>query len=180
MMAAAPEASSKRQRILIVEDEPFIRLALEAMLPDLGYEVAGSASVVSNALDLIESEQIDCAILDVNLGLQRIDPVADLLAARGCPFVFTTGHGVSGLPSRHAGRPVIEKPFGLEQLEALLRAELEPHADGRPRLKTEAAQLLPERLSGDRRLAGRRPAARRDANVSATKLLRQGMSRGGV
>src|SRR5579875_1913750 len=105
MMAAAPEASSKRQRILIVEDEPFIRLALEAMLPDLGYEVAGSASVVSNALDLIESEQIDCAILDVNLGLQRIDPVADLLAARGCPFVFTTGHGVSGLPSRHAGRP---------------------------------------------------------------------------
>ena len=76
---------------MIVEDEPFITLALEAMLPELGYDVAGLAAKVSAALELIGRERIDGAILDVNLGLQRIDPVADLFAARACPFIFTRG-----------------------------------------------------------------------------------------
>ena len=48
-MAAATEVLPKRQRILIVEDEPFIRLALEAMLPELGFDVAGSAAQISAA-----------------------------------------------------------------------------------------------------------------------------------
>ncbi|MGH6869750.1 MAG: response regulator, partial [Methylocella sp.] len=81
-MVADAQAAPKRQRILIVEDEPFIALALEAMLLELGFGVAGSAAQVSAALQLIGREQIDGAILDVNLGSQRIDPVADLLAAR--------------------------------------------------------------------------------------------------
>jgi DNA-binding response OmpR family regulator len=121
-MVADTEASPKRQRILIVEDEPFIALALEAMLLELGFDMAGSAAQVSAALDLIGREQIDGAILDVNLGSERIDPVADILAERACPFFFMTGYGISGLPARHEGRAVLQKPFGLEQLFTLLRA----------------------------------------------------------
>lgn len=131
MMVADSQAAPKRQRILIVEDEPFIALALEAMLLELGFDVAGSAAQVSAALELIGREQIDGAILDVNLGSQRIDPVADILAARACPFFFTTGYGISGLPARHAGRAVLQKPFGLEQLFAVLRAEFGSPIDGR-------------------------------------------------
>jgi CheY-like chemotaxis protein len=122
-MVADTKAAPKRQRILIAEDEPFIALALEAMLLELGFDVAGSAAQVSAALELIGREWFDGAILDVNLGSQRIDPVADILAARACPFFFTTGYGISGLPARHAGRAVLQKPFGLEQLFAVLRAE---------------------------------------------------------
>ncbi len=121
-MVADAEAAPKTQRILIVEDEPFIALALEAMLLELGFDVAGSAAQVSAALDLISRERIDGAILDVNLGSQRVDPVADILAARACPFFFTTGYGISGLPVRHAGHAVLQKPFGLEQLLTALRA----------------------------------------------------------
>src|SRR6202022_265168 len=123
IMVANTEAAPERQRILILEDEPFIAVALEAMLLELGFDVAGSVAQVSAALELIGREQIDGAILDVNLGSQRIDPVADVLAARACPFFFTTGYGISGLPPRHAGRAVLQKPFGLEQLFAVLRAE---------------------------------------------------------
>lgn len=172
IMAAAPEASSRRQRILIVEDEPFITLALEAMLPDLGFEVAGSATKVSAALELIARERIDCAILDVNLGLQRIDPVADALAARGCPFIFTTGYSLPGLPVRHAGRAVLQKPFGMEQLATLLRAEFGSPAD--EWFKMEAVHSTGEAVIGDRQ------KALRGADSSKPNLLTKQAFRGGV
>jgi CheY-like chemotaxis protein len=151
IMAAAPEASPKRQRLLIVEDEPFITLALEAMLPELGFEVAGSAAQVSAALELIGREQVDGAILDVNLGLQRIDPVADVLAARACPFIFTTGYSISDLPARHARRAVLQKPFGLEQLATLLQAEFGSPLDEPSKFKPD-----PKHSPGDRRSTPRR------------------------
>ena len=149
-MVADTEAAPRRQRILIVEDEPFIALALDAMLSELGFDVAGSAAQVSAALQLIGREQIDGAILDVNLGSQRIDPVADILAARACPFFFTTGYGISGIPTRHAGRAVLQKPFGLEQLFTLLRTEFGSPIGDRRGLETDGALAL-----GDRQLPAR-------------------------
>jgi len=157
-MVAVPEASFKRLRILIVEDEPFITLALEAMLPELGYDVAASAAHVSTALELVDRERIDGAILDVNLGLQRIDPVADVLAARGCPFIFTTGYNISGLPARHAGRAVLQKPFGFEQLATLLLSEFGSPVDAQSPFRTNSAPSPGDRCPGDHRSAPRRAA----------------------
>jgi DNA-binding response OmpR family regulator len=154
MMVADSQAAPKRQRILIVEDEPLIALALEAMLLELGFDVAGSAAQVSGALELIGREQIDGAILDVNLGSQRIDPVADILAARACPFFFTTGYSISGLPARHAGRAVLQKPFGLEQLLAVLLAEFGSPADNRRGAATDAAGSPSDRRLPSRHRAG--------------------------
>jgi DNA-binding response OmpR family regulator len=115
-----------KPRILIVEDEPFIALTLEDMLDELGFTVAGTVSRVAEALDMIDRETIDGALLDVNLGSQKIDPVADILARRGCPFIFTTGYGRSDIPTSHAERPVLQKPFRMEDLAAVLRAEVAP------------------------------------------------------
>ncbi|MGA7383780.1 MAG: response regulator [Methylocella sp.] len=148
-MVAGTEAALKRRRILIVEDEPFITLALEAMLLEFGFDVAGSAAQVSAALELIGRERIDGAILDVNLGSQTIDPVADILAARACPFFFTTGYGISSLPARHTGRALLQKPFGLEQLFTVLRAEFGSPIDDRCGVETEATLSR-----GDRQLPG--------------------------
>lgn len=127
------EAGPKRQRILIVEDEPFIRLALEDMLSEFGFEVAGSVANISKARDLILRGKIDGAILDVNLGVEKIDPVADLLAARACPFIFTTGYSLAEIPARHAGRVVLEKPFGTEEFGKALAATF-----GSPNAKSAA------------------------------------------
>jgi len=114
-----------RPRILIVEDEPFIALALEETLQDLDFEIAASISRVHDALAFLKSERIDIALLDVNIGVNKIDPVADALAALDCPFVFTTGYGRSGLPVAHAHRPVLEKPFRVNDLIGTVCAELE-------------------------------------------------------
>jgi CheY-like chemotaxis protein len=120
--------TGNKPRILIVEDEPFIALTLEDILNELGFTVAGTVSRVTDAIDFIGREPIDGALLDVNLGSQKIDPVADLLAERGCPFIFTTGYGRSGIPATHADRPVLQKPFLMDQLAAVLLAEI-PRAE---------------------------------------------------
>ena len=113
-------------RILIVEDEPLIALTVEDMVMELGYEVAATIGRIDEALAFIEREHIDGAILDVNLGRLRIDPVADALALKGCPFVFTTGEGEAGLPPNHAGRPYVAKPFRMVDLETALMTAIPP------------------------------------------------------
>jgi CheY-like chemotaxis protein len=114
----------KGRRILVVEDEPFIALTLEDMLTELGCLIAGLASQVPEALELIGREQIDAAVLDVNLGNQKIDPVADLLASLKLPFVFTTGYGRAGVPPTHGTRGCVEKPFRLDDLARVLSLEI--------------------------------------------------------
>ncbi|MDB5648853.1 MAG: response regulator receiver protein, partial [Hyphomicrobiales bacterium] len=112
------------RRVLVVEDEPFIAMTLEDMLTDLGCVVAGSASQIQDALEMIERGNIDAAVLDVNLGSQKIDPVADALAKLDCPFVFTTGYGRTGVPPLHNMRGVVQKPFRMEDLAKALSEEL--------------------------------------------------------
>ncbi len=108
------------RQVLLVEDESLLVMVLEDMLPELGYEVAASAPSVEAALHLLGSHDPDLAILDVNLGGTHSFPVADALAQRGIPFVFASGYGESILPDRYAGRPLVPKPYGRNELEAAL------------------------------------------------------------
>ncbi len=119
----SPKNPAPRKRILLVEDEPLIAVAMESTLRELGFEVVATATRIASALEAVSRETIDCAILDVRLGSQRIDPVADALAARGCPFFFMTGYGNPDVPSRHAARAVLQKPFRIDQLLEALQTE---------------------------------------------------------
>jgi len=123
MNDADHNAALAGRRVLVVEDEPFIAMTLEDMLTDFGCVVAGSVSQVSEALAFIERGGMDAAVLDVNLGAQKIDPVADELARRGFPFVFTTGYGRTGVPAPHNKRGVVQKPFRAEELARALAQE---------------------------------------------------------
>jgi CheY-like chemotaxis protein len=119
-----PQKAPLKPRILIVEDEAFIAAMLADILEELGYDVAASASQISQAKDILAVQQVDIALLDVNLGDEKIDPVADLLAERACPFIFTTGYGRAGIPAAHATRSVLQKPFKINDLAAALDKEL--------------------------------------------------------
>jgi CheY-like chemotaxis protein len=98
-------------RVLVVEDEMMVSMLIEDMLTDLGCTVIGPASRLDEAIDLAKSAEIDCAVLDVNLGGQPIFPLADLLRERGRPFAFATGYGDAGLRDVDKGTPVLQKPF---------------------------------------------------------------------
>ncbi len=118
-----------KPRILVVEDEPIIAVMLDDMLEELGFDVVASVSHVTAAVAIIEREAIDIALLDVNLGTEKIDPVADLLAQKSCPFVFTTGYGKAGVPAGHVDHVVVQKPFHFDNLAAALRQELARQQD---------------------------------------------------
>jgi CheY-like chemotaxis protein len=107
-------------RILVVEDEAAISLLLEDMLLDFGCEVIGPAARLSAALDAVSREQVDLAILDVNVAGEPIYPVAEALAQRSIPFVFSTGYGSAGIRDTFRDRPVLQKPFAQNDLKQKL------------------------------------------------------------
>lgn len=114
------DASRAVPRLLVVEDEYLIRMLLEDMLADLGYEVAAAVGTIAEASELAASGDFNAAILDVNLDGQEIYPVAEILAKRGLPFVFVTGYGERSLTEPYRDRPALQKPFQIAQLKAAL------------------------------------------------------------
>jgi DNA-binding response OmpR family regulator len=109
-------------RVLIVEDEMMIALLIEDMLADLGHQAAALAMRLPAALEQAKSAEIDFAILDVNLDGQSSFPVADVLSARGVPFVFATGYGSAGVPGDYAACKVIKKPFEIDELKRAIES----------------------------------------------------------
>lgn len=107
-------------RVLIVEDEALVAMLLEDILDDLGCKVAGSASNVAKALELVRDNDLDCAVIDLNLGDETSRPVADALAAKGVPFIIVSGYGEGGVRSDFPTAVVVGKPFQAEDLRRAL------------------------------------------------------------
>jgi DNA-binding response OmpR family regulator len=110
--------------VFLVEDEVMIRMMVADMLEELGYKVAAEAGDIPEALRLAQATEFDIAILDVNVNGKVISPVADVIKAKGCPFIFATGYGSSGLPEQYRDRPALQKPFQLDALGKTIEAAL--------------------------------------------------------
>jgi DNA-binding response OmpR family regulator len=111
--------------IFLVEDEALIRMALAAMVEELGHRVVLQAASIADAGSYAMTGVFDLAILDINIGGYGIDPVADVLEKRGLPFFFITGYGKSHLPSLFRRRTVLEKPVSMETLRQTIDALLD-------------------------------------------------------
>ena len=107
-------------RVLVVEDEVMISTLVEDMVTELGHSVAAHAASVEEAAGLAEGDDFDVALLDVNLQGQTVESVAATLARRGKPFVFTTGYGERVIPPEFKDRPLLPKPYQIEQLGEIL------------------------------------------------------------
>jgi len=106
-----------KNRVLIAEDEALVAIMMEDLAVEFGWSVVGPFAKASDALAAAKSDNIDAAVLDVNLGGESVYPVADVLAARGVPFVFTTGYGAESIDRRFARTPILQKPIDRNVLE---------------------------------------------------------------
>ena len=115
------------RRILIVEDESLVAMLLETILEDMGCVTVGPISNIEDALTLLSGDEagaLDGALLDVNVAGREVFPVADVLKARGVPFVFSTGYGQGGLPDEWRNQATIQKPFTEAAVEQALMTAL--------------------------------------------------------
>ena len=112
------------KRVLIVEDEAMLAPELELTFADEGAEVIGPALSLSHGVTLVEATgEIDCAVLDVDLGGRDVFPIAHALEARGVPFVFHTAHAkASTLALLFPNSVTIPKPARPEDLVSRLAA----------------------------------------------------------
>lgn len=117
-------------RILVVEDEAIVAMALTDLLHELGFKVVGPFGNLGDAAAATGTANFDAAILDVNLDGQMIYRVADVLSKRGVPFVFVTGYGPEGISSRFKHIPVIPKPIEREKIEKMFLRPINKEAMG--------------------------------------------------
>lgn len=111
--------------ILIVEDEAMIACDLEDIVTCSGGAVGALCLDLDTAIAEAGEGDFDAAILDYNIGGRTVDPVAEILRARGIPFVFNTAIGErAALQSRYGLVEVCRKPAADRELVSALNRAL--------------------------------------------------------
>jgi CheY-like chemotaxis protein len=130
--AADPARARQGETVLVVDDEPTIRMLVAEVLEESGY-LAIEAEDGKAALRILESgRRIDLLITDVGLpggmnGRQLAD--AGALLRPGLKILFITGYAenaVIGNGHLKPGMHVVTKPFALEEFADRVRRILTP------------------------------------------------------
>jgi light-regulated signal transduction histidine kinase (bacteriophytochrome) len=102
--------------VLLVEDSLIIALDAEDILSRFGANVT-TASTTEAAHDVLDNEQVDFAILDINLGDQTSFSIASRLSELNIPYFFASGYGEqANLPMEHRSTTVVQKPYTTHNL----------------------------------------------------------------
>ena len=118
-------APEKRLRILLVEDEPFIRAATADYLTDLGHTVF-EAKDAASAFKVLDAEGVDLLLTDVGLpgqtGIELALQSRDRLP--GIKVVLATGYRTPDCAqdARLADAVVLTKPYTIETLAKALNS----------------------------------------------------------
>ena len=101
-------------RLLVVEDEYFLADDVARALAGAGAQIVGPVPKLDKALDLLARlNDIDGAILDVNLRGEAVYPLARELRVRNIPFCFATGYDASSLLPEYRDVPRWTKPLDI-------------------------------------------------------------------
>lgn len=82
----------KRSRIVVVDDDPIIRMDLIMTLESAGYEVAGEARDGIEGVNLCETQKPDAVLMDIQMPLFNGLSAAQMINARGlcdCIIILT-------------------------------------------------------------------------------------------
>ncbi|HZQ04251.1 MAG TPA: response regulator [Gaiellaceae bacterium] len=103
-----------RYSVLVVEDDPSLRLLARVNLELEGFQVREAAALAQARAALAEARP-DVVFLDVHLGGEQSDELLDELAAAGVPVVLVTG-SADAASYRDRASEVLGKPYAPEAL----------------------------------------------------------------
>ncbi len=108
--------SQEPATVLVVDDDPSLRLLCRVNLELEGYRVVEAGDLISARAALADG--VDAILLDVHLahedGLALLQPIRE----RGCAVALLTGSPGVYLPE---GETVIGKPFSIDELTTTVR-----------------------------------------------------------
>ena len=129
---AAP-VPGEGETVLVVDDEPTVRMLVTEVLEDLGYTPIEAADGTAGLKVLETNRRIDLLVTDVGLpgmnGRQLAD--AGRVLRPGLPVLFITGYAENAVLSHghlDPGMHVLTKPFNMEELARRLRDLIEDAA----------------------------------------------------
>jgi two-component system KDP operon response regulator KdpE len=119
--------AADRPRVLIVDDEAVVRMLLQDICAEQGWDVVVAATA-DDALLAAGLQDMNLVLLDLHLGAPHGDPLDTLRALRvispATPIVVVTGQPPKPLAKPVAeagGQGVVGKPCSVTEVEALLR-----------------------------------------------------------
>ncbi len=117
-------AANKPPRVLVVDDEPALRLMVGAVLRDEGWEVAEAASAEA-ALDMLPGAAPDVILLDMRMpGMDGLEALGAIRAkSPGVPVVMLTAYGTVGSAvdaMKRGAFDYLTKPADNDELVAVL------------------------------------------------------------
>jgi len=137
-------------RILVVEDDPDVRLFLEHVLLDAGYEV-GVAENVKGGCELLDEVRYDLVLTDGRLPDGTGMAVADAAKEKGIPALILTGYAfiLRELAGADPGKyRVLLKPMRAEEIkaavaDALARRSYDPNQGAPSLIADKPLKVLP-------------------------------------
>lgn len=123
--ASMPQRLPRRMRILVVEDEVIVALAIKETVEDLGHEVCGMARTEADSLRIAAEQHPDIALMDVQLAgpVDGVEAARRLKADYGIRSLFLSGcadHGTLARLTASYPLGVVHKPFSSAQLKVAL------------------------------------------------------------
>jgi DNA-binding response OmpR family regulator len=117
-------------RILVVDDDAFLRQLVTGLLRRDGHEVSGAASAEEARCRLAAGPEPDLLVLDIELpDLNGLDLLSEVRGALTCPVILMSGNDTES--NREAGATLgaadyVVKPFAPKEFVARVRAALAP------------------------------------------------------
>lgn len=110
------------RNVLVIEDQYLLATEICEWLRAAGADVLGPVPDTRSACELLDSERVDAAVVDINLGSGPTYEIANELTGRSVPFLFATGYDRGAIPDKFSAAPRLEKPFGEADLVSAVHA----------------------------------------------------------
>jgi len=119
-------------KVLLVEDEPLLALAVSDALIEAGYEVCGVAESAAAALAVAAEHSPDVAMVDVRLVGNRdgIDLAEELVARHGVAILYATANCSEVRRRAKVGDWCLAKPYRAEWVIAALKIVERGYGEG--------------------------------------------------